>query len=42
MTLTNNINADELFRRIAEALDADIMQRNRIVHETLVILCSAA
>lgn len=42
MTLTNDINADELFRRIADALDADTMQRNRIVHETLVILCSAA
>ncbi len=42
MILTNNINADELFRRIADALDTDASRRGRIIHETLVILCSAA
>ncbi len=41
MILTDNINADELFRRIADALGAAPSQRNRIVHETLVTLCSA-
>ena len=42
MILTNNINADELFRRIVDALDTDASRRGRIIHETLVILCSAA
>ena len=41
-TPDNNLNADELFARVADALDAAPLLRSRIMHETLVILCSAA
>lgn len=42
MIRSDNINSSELFARIAGALDAHPAQRNRIMHETLVTLCSAA
>lgn len=42
MIQTSNINAREIFARIADALDASPLQRGRMMHETLVTVCSAA
>lgn len=42
MIESNYISSRELFARIADALGSRPEERNRIVHETLVTLCSAA
>lgn len=42
MIESNYISSRELFARIADALGSRPEERGRIVHETLVTLCSAA